>query len=840
MEAYVGPRITPLGPSNYNRWKKDIRALLIDRGLWSVVSGTETLPREGVTPQLIADFKIKEDKSYSVIYLNVSETYKPIVDELSTGREAWEKLEQHFQPDSRALKAALTEEFLSCRLEDGEEMGLFLARLRALKDRLVEVGTPFTEWLTAYQAIRDLPDEYRSMVQVMYRWDDKQFTLDHVATELLAEESRLRHSNHEKLSAPENELALVARNAGKKHNPKKNLSTKDITCYRCGVRGHKSPQCRQKRNVNSRGKLQREQASFSGVESNLIYDSVGITDWIYDSAATAHFCRDRSQFKSFQPVKRQLMQVAAKGIKIPIKGKGTVHLDFGSMRVTLNDVLYSPRLRHNLISGNIIDSKGGEVIAKNGSLIIRLKEGNICCEKRNGLFICKAKPIDSVKKDKPLAQHVQILKDDRDLWHRRFCHIGLDAIVKSREREAIVGLPKLKAKNFECRVCKIAKSRSVSFKPIGKIRSRKVLELVHTDVAGPLPVPTILGHRYFVTFIDDYTRFVTVFPMKRKNEVFEIFRHYQARMERLTGKRILNVRSDNGAEYIHNEFQKYFGESGIKAERTNVYTPQQNGVSERFNLTAINAIRSMLIESNLKKELWGEALMCFEHTWNRVCRKDCEKTPYELIIERRPYVGNLKVFGSQCYVHIPKKLTNKFGPRARDGILVGYARKTKGYRVYLPDEDRVIETCNVKVVESAVNGGQNLEIFDFSFTPSKCDIVSLPSKSEEEPITESTPSTSDAPKKLAKPINWVKEVVTRKDKSRCDVYYRINGQGQRFRSHHDIEKYHRKHGLPYDRSRFDFRSRYSLHHPESEVESENEPDAAREEIEEGNITDASL
>ena len=107
------------------------------------------------------------------------------------------------------------------------------------------------------------------------------------------------------------------------------------------------------------------------------------------------------------------------------------------------------------------------------------------------------------------------------------------------------------------------------------------------------------GAQYFVTFIDDATRYVWVYFLKRKNELLSRFLEWKTLVERASGKQLKVLRSDNGGEYTSEEFMKYLKSEGVRHERTVPKTPQQNGVAERLNRTLIEMTRAMLSGSNL-------------------------------------------------------------------------------------------------------------------------------------------------------------------------------------------------------------------------------------------------
>ncbi|GFU84293.1 retrovirus-related Pol polyprotein from transposon TNT 1-94 [Trichonephila clavipes] len=200
----------------------------------------------------------------------------------------------------------------------------------------------------------------------------------------------------------------------------------------------------------------------------------------------------------------------------------------------------------------------------------------------------------------------------------------------------------------------------------------------------------------------------------------------------------------------------FLTELGIKHEVTNSYTPEMNGVAERFNLTALDGIKTLLKSSEVPHKFWGEALLCFTYAWNRICHKDSNKTPFEKYSGRKPSVLHLKPFGCLAYAGVPKQIRKKFDMRAKMGIMMGYAQRTKGYRIWLIDENKLVETINVRFDENKrginfrqkvnSNLGYNLNLPDYYDDDDDFDRVkdSLTSRLVSKTSTE-MPSTSEKP-----------------------------------------------------------------------------------------------
>ena len=142
--------------------------------------------------------------------------------------------------------------------------------------------------------------------------------------------------------------------------------------------------------------------------------------------------------------------------------------------------------------------------------------------------------------------------------------------------------------------------------PFGQSHTEKeLMELVHCDILGPIRVPSIIGSRYVLTFIEDKSHFPKSYYLKNKegSSILEKFKEYKAWAENLIGKKIKILRTDRGKEYCNNAMTVYLEQCGIEHQKTIPYTPQQNGVTERFNRRDMEKVRSILHRENLPLKL---------------------------------------------------------------------------------------------------------------------------------------------------------------------------------------------------------------------------------------------
>ncbi|KAL0425549.1 UNVERIFIED_CONTAM: Retrovirus-related Pol polyprotein from transposon TNT 1-94 [Sesamum radiatum] len=225
----------------------------------------------------------------------------------------------------------------------------------------------------------------------------------------------------------------------------------------------------------------------------------------------------------------------------------------------------------------------------------------------------------------------------------------------------------------------------------------------YTDVCGPMRTPSHEQNRYFILFIDDYSRMTWVYFMREKSEVFKVFKKFKNLVEKQSGRSIKVLRSDRGKEYNNSEFNKFCEEEGIEHQTTVSYNPQQNGVSERKNRTVMEMARSMLQEKHLPKAFWAEAVYTAVYLLNRCPTKAVQNmTPIEAWSGKKPSAKHLRVFGSICYVHIPTEKRHKLEEKTEKGIFLGYSTQSKGYRIYNLKTKKLIISRDVEFDEDAM------------------------------------------------------------------------------------------------------------------------------------------
>ena len=258
-----------------------------------------------------------------------------------------------------------------------------------------------------------------------------------------------------------------------------------------------------------------------------------------------------------------------------VEGKGKVILKMTSGKeLTLNDVLHVLEIRKNLVSGSLLSKKGFRLVFESDKFV--LTKSGIYVGKgyvSNGLFKMNVMTIVSDFNNKNTSSSYML--ESSNIWH-----VNFDTL---RELMNLDLLPKFKIDaNHKCEIRVESKLTRSSFHNIEK--------------------------KYFVTFIDDCTRYCYVYLLRSKDEALEKFMHYKNEVENLLGRNIKARRSDRGGEYDA-PFDLFYQEHGIIHQTSTPYTPQQNGNVERKNRTLKEMMNVMVISSGLPRNLWGEALL---------------------------------------------------------------------------------------------------------------------------------------------------------------------------------------------------------------------------------------
>ena len=297
-----------------------------------------------------------------------------------------------------------------------------------------------------------------------------------------------------------------------------------------------------------------------------------------------------------------------------------------------------------------------------------------------------------------------------ETWHRILGHCNMNDVLKL---EGVVEGMKITSKDKpECGTCVQGKMSQYQNREPDR-RATAPLQLVHSDLAGPVTPVSKEGHKYAMVFVDDFSGAFGVYFLKNKSDATRATEQFLA--DTAPYGSVKRLRSDNGGEYISEEFKSLLLKNHIKHETSAPYSPHQNGTAERAWRSIFDMARSLLIDTELPRQFWTYAVMTSAHIRNRCYNPRTGKNPYECLTGIKPNLSNMHVFGSVCYAYVQN--TTKLDPRAEKGIFVGYGRSSPAFLVYCPQAKTVKKVRCVKFTENFDNVDETVELLPDSVKP---------------------------------------------------------------------------------------------------------------------------
>ena len=725
---YTKLAIKPLTKDNYESWAVHMEAVMIKNGTWKYACGKAQKP-VGSPREEVEAWEEEDEKARADIVIAMDPSLLRLVKGLKTSVQVWERLKSEFASTGPIKTAGLLKRISTFKMSESEDFRTQLMEFFDITARLDSMDIPIHPKLLSYMLLNSLPPSFNVIKCTMEARDDVP-TAEIIRQKVIEEyDSRKQQQQQDGVT----EAMWVHQGRGHFNRNQKNNNNSTVEkvsserrnfrykCFRCHKVGHKATDCPQK---GSREGAKGESSS----KAEVLGDAFQVLDkpvekvlrategkiekrWCLDSGCTSHMCNDETLFLNTPVVVSAKRLAMANGAQASIGAKGTAVMKTTNGKQTksiqLRDTLLVDDLRTNLLSVAKITDHGYTVLFEKKKATVRAKDGDVrLLAKRIDNLYYVYESMDQVNIASAETRAVSL-----ETWHHRLGHLNVRDVLELSKKGLAEGMSiKSGDEQMSCDVCLLGKMTALPF-PKRSQRSTGVLDIVHSDVWGPSRTESFKRKKYFVTFIDDYSRWCEVYFLSKKGDVLQAFKDYKVRVETFTGKRIKFLMTDNGREYCNRVFDKFLRENGVRRRLTVAHTPQQNGVAERKNRTLVEMARCLLIQTGLCHAFWAEAIAASNYLRNR-CPTTSLKghTPFEFWNKRLPNLSHLRVYGAKVYVLQKEPGKGKFDPRSKEGLLVGYSDESKGYRVYIREDQKVVVTRDVHFLEDeTLNAMKNAE-----------------------------------------------------------------------------------------------------------------------------------
>ena len=379
------------------------------------------------------------------------------------------------------------------------------------------------------------------------------------------------------------------------------------------------------------------------------------------------------------------------GLSITHTGSSSLQTNHNTFQ--LNNVLCVPAMKKNLISIS-------QFCTSNNVSIEFLPTSFLVKDIHTGATLLKGQTKNGVYEwpvSPPLLAFSGI-KTTLSEWHQRLGHPAyhiLKQIFSKNKLDFSSSLSKL----FSCNDCLSNKSHKLSFSQ-STIVSSQPLETIFSDV-WTSPILSTNGFKYYVIFVDHFTRYIWFYPLKKKSEVKETFIRFKSIVEKYFDKTIKTLYSDNGGEYI--ALAHFLSTNGISHLTTPPHTPEHNGFSERRHLHIVETGLALLSHASLPLTYWPYALATTVYLINRMPTPTLNlSSPYEKIFSTTPNYSKLKIFGCLCYPWLRPYTTNKLDNRSLPCVFLGYSLTQRAYYCLDPTTSKIYVSRHVRFVETVL------------------------------------------------------------------------------------------------------------------------------------------
>lgn len=651
----------PRFDGDYEHWAMLMENLLRSKEWWNLIeAGVPQLERNviltGVQRTEREEIKLKDLKVKNYLFASIDKTILKTIAKKESSRDIWESMRTKYQGNQRVQSAQLQRlrrNFEVLEMKDGDTITEYFSRVMVVANDMRNLGEDMPDAKVVEKILRTLVEKFTYVVCAIEESKDiKNLSVDELQSSLLVHEQNLsKHIGGEKhalkIEGGRGRGGYVRGRGsfrGGRGRGSTSFNRANVECFKCHKMGHFKNECPSWEKTVNYVELDEDVLLMAQVDLAKTEDE---HVWYLDSGCSNHMCGTKEWFIDFDSSFRQHVKLGDDR-RMPVEGKGNLRLEINGITQVISSVYFVPGLRNNLLSVGQLQQKGLRIIIEDDMCEIwHNQQRRLIMHSTmstNKMFVVLA-TVRGPKGELEANLMQNTVEKEEEIWHKRFGHLNHSSLVTLAEKEMVVGLPKISIEGVVCEICMKGKQNRATILKQSTWRASRGLELVHSDICGPISPTSESGKRYMINFIDDYSRKCLSFLLAEKSEALKMFKEFKVAAERELGEKLVCLRTDRGGEFNSKAFQDLCTEEGIKRQLIAAYTPQQNGVAERKNRRVMNMVRCLLFGMQVSLRFWTEAAQYAVHILNRsptVILGDV--TPIERWSGHKPTVDHLRVY----------------------------------------------------------------------------------------------------------------------------------------------------------------------------------------------------
>ncbi|KAL8157842.1 hypothetical protein AgCh_002526 [Apium graveolens] len=591
--------IPMLNGTNYVSWKENVEIVLGCMDLDLALRKEQPVPTmDDPKTDQIEKLERSNRMCLAIMKRKIPTGFRGSIAESTSAKKFLSEIEQYFAKNEKAKTSNLLSKLVTMKYKGKGNIREYIIGMSNLAEKLKELKLELSDELLVHLVLISLPPQFGHFV-VSYNTQKEKWTLNELISHYVQEEgmvlqeetesAHLASSSHDKKRKRGKDIA-----SGKPKHQLQEKQDKGTTCYFCKKAGHMKKKCSKYAAWRvKKGKT----SAFVCSEVNLA--SVPKDTWWVDSGATTHISVYMQGFLwSRPPIDAERFIYVGNDNKVSVEAVGTFRLLLKTgIYLDLFETFVVPSFRRNFISISCLEKYGYTCSFGNNKVCFSLN--HVTGSLIDNLYMLDTVTLNNESlHSSARGTKCKLTENSAMLWHNRLGHISKQRIQRLVNDRI---LDPLDLSDFQVFV-ECIKGKQTNSRKLGANRATSVLELIHTDISGPFPTASWKGQWYFITFIDDYSRYGYLFLIHEKSQALDVFKEYKAEVELQLNSSIKAVRSDRGGQYYGRyngsgeqcpgPFANFLKECGIVPQYTMPRKPNMNGVAERRNRNLKDMVRT--------------------------------------------------------------------------------------------------------------------------------------------------------------------------------------------------------------------------------------------------------
>ncbi|KAM0022874.1 putative RNA-directed DNA polymerase [Helianthus debilis subsp. tardiflorus] len=524
-EEHAGfqPPSVPKFDGDYDHWSMVMKTLLRSKEYWVVIEPGFSEPREGeqVTPTQrtnLETLRLKDLKAKNYLFQSIDKQILKTMTKKDTAKEIWDAMKNKYQGNARVKRAQLQRlrrDFETLEIREGEGITEYFGRVMVVANDMRNFGEDMTEVKVVEKILRSLTENFNFVVcSIEESKNNDELSVDELQSSLLVHEQKLsRKLPDDQVLKTELESSGGGRGRGRgrgsqsrgrgrgRGRSRPDFDKSLVECYRCHQLGHFSYEC-------NRGDKPVNYAEFDEGEDLLMMTHAETNEeqrsgiWFLDSACSNHMTGTREWFINLDENFVHTVKLG-NDLRLSVKGIGDVKLVVDGLSQIITKVYYVPDLTSSLISLGQLQERDVTVLIKRGECkLYHPQRGLIITSKmiKNRMFLVRA----TLKSGKKCLKAEKEIPEQ--LWHKRLGHVNNKSLRTMQFNQMVEGLLYEAESSKACEVCNLGKQTRENIPKKSLWRASKRLELLHTDLCGPINPTSPSGKRYVMVIVDDFSR----------------------------------------------------------------------------------------------------------------------------------------------------------------------------------------------------------------------------------------------------------------------------------------------------------------------------------------------